>query len=90
MSALVATPARVLWSDFGAYDRDAYKRRERRARRAAAAVSLSIDFRKAAVWYRITRARACEHPDQGVQRYREGDLVFCTCGACASRWKEAA
>lgn len=89
MSALVATPARVRWRDFRAFNRDAYERRSKRAERAAAAASLSIDFRKAAVWYLVTRTRACEHPAQGLERYREGEIAFCTCIACGTRWKEA-
>jgi hypothetical protein len=89
LSALVVAPSPVLWRDFGRFNFDRYRRRSKRAERAAQAVSLSLDTRKAAVWYRITRARACEHPEQGVERYRDGELVFCTCAGCGCRWKEA-
>lgn len=89
MSALVVTPARVRWEDIGAGSYDAYRRRRRRAERAAQAASLTINLRGATAWYQITRVRACEHPEQGVQRYSEGELSFCTCTACGSTWKEA-
>lgn len=79
VSALVVNPARVRWRDFAAFDRDAYERRAKRAERAAVAASLSLDPRKAAVWYLITRKRACEHSEQGLERYRDGAIVFCTC-----------
>jgi hypothetical protein len=80
---------RVPWELFvRVYDRDAARKRQREATRAAEVVSLFQDRRQATAWYNVTRSGPCLHPGSAVMRVCTEGLTFCTCTACGLNFKE--